>query len=169
MICSCVGLGNIPGNTTPTSLQGIFAVFGTIESVRVLSHKNCGFINFESVESAIKARDALLSNEIAAQGFTGARVGFAKIPPPPTKQQNNNNVDGEESSSSCSSSNDQQTVVMDATTAWQNDLYQIMVQFNVQESVASSYVKGIIYTRTNDALKVDQLTIPRLEDVFCLL
>lgn len=138
-----VGLGNIPGNTTPTSLQGIFTVFGAIESVRVLSHKSCGFINFESVESAVKARDALLSNEISAQGFTGARVGFAKIPPPTTKHQSNA-VDGEDISnaSSCSSSNDQQSVVIDATTAWQNDLCDIMVQFNIHESAASDYVKG---------------------------
>jgi hypothetical protein len=146
-----IGLGNIPGNTTPTSLQSIFAIFGTIESVRVLSHKNCGFINFESVESAVKARDALLSNEIATQGFTGARVGFAKIPPPTVKHQNNT-IDGEESSaSSACSSNDQQAVVIDATTAWQNDLYKIMIQFNIQEPVASSYVKGKKKGKTQDS------------------
>lgn len=60
----------------------MFSPFGIIESVRVLSHKNCGFVNFELVESAAKARDALLQNEIGSQGFAGVRVGFAKVPPP---------------------------------------------------------------------------------------
>lgn len=70
-------LGNIPASTTTTSLDHIFRAFGHVESARVLTHKNCGFINFERMESAIQARNQLNGKEI----FPGAgpvRIGFAK-------------------------------------------------------------------------------------------
>ncbi|OAL48320.1 RNA binding protein-like protein Jsn1 [Pyrenochaeta sp. DS3sAY3a] len=72
-------LGNIPSSTTVSSLNVIFAAYGSIESTRVLTHKNCGFVNFESLESAIQAKQTLNGKEI----FPGAgpvRIGFAKIP-----------------------------------------------------------------------------------------
>ena len=72
-------LGNIPPSTTITSLQAIFLPFGKIDSTRVLVHKNCGFINFENMESAIQAKATLGGKEI----FPGAgpvRIGFAKEP-----------------------------------------------------------------------------------------
>jgi protein JSN1 len=70
-------LGNIPASTTTTSLVHIFQGFGNVESARVLTHKNCGFVNFNSVDSAIQARSNLNGKEI----FPGAgpvRIGFAK-------------------------------------------------------------------------------------------
>ena len=72
-------LGNIPTSTTVSSLQAIFNVYGRIESTRVLVHKNCGFVNFENVESAMQARSMLNGKEI----FPGAgpiRIGYAKAP-----------------------------------------------------------------------------------------
>ncbi|KAI9675335.1 MAG: hypothetical protein M1817_001238 [Caeruleum heppii] len=72
-------LGSIPSSTTITSLNAIFAKYGKIESARVLTHKNCGFINFELVESAIQAKSMLSGQEI----FPGAgpiRIGYAKVP-----------------------------------------------------------------------------------------
>lgn len=152
------GLGNIPGNTTPTSLQSIFAVFGQIESVRVLSHKNCGFINFESVNSAVKARDALMANEIGAQGFTGARVGFAKIPPHSAtttaakpETEDSDHYRHQTAAAVSSAVNAQSSAVengsnlmQDATIAWQNDLFNIMCQFNMNDAVARNFVKGRI-------------------------
>jgi protein JSN1 len=72
-------LGNIPSSTTVSSLNVIFSNFGPIESTRVLTHKNCGFVNFENVESAISARTQLNGKEI----FPGAgpiRIGYAKVP-----------------------------------------------------------------------------------------
>ena len=72
-------LGNIPTSTTVTSLQAVFGVHGKIESSRVLMHKNCGFVNFENIESAIKAKQSLNGKEI----FPGAgpvRIGYAKAP-----------------------------------------------------------------------------------------
>ncbi|KAL5117592.1 hypothetical protein ACEQ8H_004485 [Pleosporales sp. CAS-2024a] len=72
-------LGNIPSSTTVSSLNVIFAAFGAIESTRVLTHKNCGFVNFENLESAVQAKSQLNGKEI----FPGAgpvRIGYAKIP-----------------------------------------------------------------------------------------
>lgn len=73
-------LGNIPTSTTRSSLEAIFTAHGKIESVRVLVQKNCGFVNFENIESAIKAKAAFNGKEI----FPGAgpvRIGYAKAPP----------------------------------------------------------------------------------------
>lgn len=136
-------MGNIPGNTTPTSLQNLFSKYGNIESVRVLSHKNCGFINFETTDSAIAARDALLQNEIGAQGFTSARVGFAKIPPPTVIKNSSSASDhGSSNDSTSSVPNEDLTLLTDATSLWQNDLFNIMTQFNVSKDVGLTYVKG---------------------------
>jgi len=71
-------LGNIPPSTTTSSLKAIFEAFGKIESARVLTHKSCGFVNFERVESALQAKSELDGKEI----FPGAglvRIGFAKV------------------------------------------------------------------------------------------
>lgn len=72
-------IGSIPVSTTVTSLDAIFSIYGKIESTRVLTHKNCGFVNFERTESAIQARTQLNGKEI----FPGAgpvRIGYAKVP-----------------------------------------------------------------------------------------
>lgn len=72
-------LGNIPASSTVTSLNAIFGVYGKIESARVLTHKSCGFVNFEALESAIQAKTLLNGKEI----FPGAgpiRIGYAKAP-----------------------------------------------------------------------------------------
>ncbi|KAF2675559.1 hypothetical protein BT63DRAFT_41679 [Microthyrium microscopicum] len=72
-------LGNIPLSTTVSSLSVIFSPFGAIESCRVLTNKNCGFVNFETVESAASARMNLNGKEI----FPGAgpvRIGYANPP-----------------------------------------------------------------------------------------
>ncbi|KAF2126104.1 RNA binding protein-like protein Jsn1 [Dothidotthia symphoricarpi CBS 119687] len=72
-------LGNIPSSTTVSSLNVIFSTFGSIDSTRVLTHKNCGFVNFENLESAVQAKTQLNGKEI----FPGAgpiRIGYAKIP-----------------------------------------------------------------------------------------
>lgn len=73
-------LGNIPSSTTSYSLQAIFSTYGPIESARVLTHKNCGFIDFLSVESAIHAKSVLNGKELFA-GSGPCRVRFAKSIP----------------------------------------------------------------------------------------
>ncbi|KAF4553462.1 Pumilio-family RNA-binding repeat-containing protein 2 [Elsinoe fawcettii] len=72
-------LGNIPPSTTVSSLNVIFSQFGPIESSRVLTHKSCGFVNFESVESAVQAKAQLHNKEIFP-GAGAVRIGYAKAP-----------------------------------------------------------------------------------------
>ena len=75
-------LGSIPASTTVSSLNAIFGNYGKIESARVLTHKNCGFVNFEQTESAVQAKSVLNGKEI----FPGAgpiRIGYAKVPDTP--------------------------------------------------------------------------------------
>ena len=72
-------IGSIPVSTTNTSLDAIFKRFGSIESTRVLTHKNCGFVNFDNIENAIQARQALNGQEIFP-GAGAVRIGYAKAP-----------------------------------------------------------------------------------------
>ena len=141
-----LGLGNIPPGTAPSTLLHIFSSFGTIESVRVLSHKNCGFVNFEYAENASKARDALLQNEIGVQGFTGIRVGFAKVPPAKSNSADgvsNNGAGG----TKLQTSNDRATV--NDGESWLADLWDIMKQFGTDES-SINLVKGKSNNNVND-------------------
>jgi protein JSN1 len=72
-------IGSIPNSTTVSSLDAIFSIYGPIESTRVLTHKNCGFVNFHNVTNAIQAKQLLNGKEI----FPGAgpvRIGYAKAP-----------------------------------------------------------------------------------------
>ncbi|RKP25595.1 armadillo-type protein, partial [Syncephalis pseudoplumigaleata] len=70
-------IGNISPHTTTQILQQIFTPFGVIESVRVLTHKNCGFVNFERTEDAMRAKSVMNGQEIAG---AIVRIGFAKVP-----------------------------------------------------------------------------------------
>ncbi|KAK4503175.1 hypothetical protein PRZ48_006603 [Zasmidium cellare] len=70
-------LGNIPSSTTVSSLNHIFIHFGPIEFVRVLTHKSCGFVNFENVQSAIAAKAQCNGKELFP-GCGPIRIGFAK-------------------------------------------------------------------------------------------
>ncbi|KAF2219038.1 hypothetical protein BDZ85DRAFT_244004 [Elsinoe ampelina] len=72
-------LGNIPPSTTVSSLNVIFSQFGPIESSRVLTHKSCGFVNFENVDSAVQAKAQLHNKEIFP-GAGAVRIGYAKAP-----------------------------------------------------------------------------------------
>ena len=58
-------------------MEKVFGYFGTIESARVLSHKNCGFINFLRVEDAVEARKHMNGKEISG---AIVKIGFAKVP-----------------------------------------------------------------------------------------
>ncbi|KAK3375191.1 hypothetical protein B0H63DRAFT_496410 [Podospora didyma] len=76
---SALWLGSIPTSTTTSTLTEMFKSYGPILSARVLTHKNCGFVNFERVDSAISAKTNMNGKEI----FPGAgpiRINFAKPP-----------------------------------------------------------------------------------------
>lgn len=72
-------LGSIPSSTTTSTLTEMFKSHGPIISARVLTHKNCGFVNFERLDSAVSAKAMMNGKEI----FPGAgpvRINFAKPP-----------------------------------------------------------------------------------------
>lgn len=71
-------IGNISASTSSAILQSIFSNFGTVESARVLVHKNCGFVNFTTIDEAQKARTAMNGKEISG---SVVRIGYAKVPP----------------------------------------------------------------------------------------
>ncbi|KAK4522021.1 uncharacterized protein ATC70_004560 [Mucor velutinosus] len=73
-------VGNIPANINPAILRSLFQSFGSIESIRILSHKNCGFVNFERQEDAVRARKQMQNKEILGPGTGTVRIGFAKAP-----------------------------------------------------------------------------------------
>ncbi|ERT00740.1 uncharacterized protein SPSK_06899 [Sporothrix schenckii 1099-18] len=76
---SALWLGSIPTSTTTSTLTEMFKSYGPILSARVLTLKNCGFVNFERVDSAVAAKASLNGKEI----FPGAgpvRINFAKPP-----------------------------------------------------------------------------------------
>ncbi|KAL1918170.1 uncharacterized protein VTP21DRAFT_3436 [Calcarisporiella thermophila] len=75
-------IGNIPATTTTEQLQEVFAAFGPVESARVLTHKNCGFVNFERMEDAVMAKRTIQGRELFGVSGSALRIGFAKEPPP---------------------------------------------------------------------------------------
>ncbi|SPO02853.1 probable RNA binding protein [Cephalotrichum gorgonifer] len=76
---SALWLGSIPASTTTSTLNEMFKSYGSILSVRVLTHKSCGFVNYDRVESAVAARTALNGKEIFP-GSGPVRINFAKPP-----------------------------------------------------------------------------------------
>jgi protein JSN1 len=73
-------VGSIPSTITPATLLNIFQPFGPVESARILTHKNCGFINFERVDDAVRARKMLNNREVLGSDVGAMRIGFAKVP-----------------------------------------------------------------------------------------
>ncbi|WVF66105.1 hypothetical protein IAT40_000844 [Kwoniella sp. CBS 6097] len=73
-------IGSIPGTTSPSTLLQIFSPFGPVESARVLMNKCCGFVNFERLDSAVSARNALNGRDILGSDIGAIRIGFARVP-----------------------------------------------------------------------------------------
>ncbi|KAG8819286.1 hypothetical protein FRC19_009978 [Serendipita sp. 401] len=73
-------IGSIPSTTTPATILSIFAPFGPIESARVLTHKNCGFVNFERLDDAVRARKALNGRDVLGSDVGAIRIGYARVP-----------------------------------------------------------------------------------------
>lgn len=65
---------------TSSDLYDVFKQFGEIESARVLTQKNCAFVNFKYLESAIRAKDHVQTTNLLGPN---TRIGFAKVPTAP--------------------------------------------------------------------------------------
>ncbi|KAJ1729422.1 hypothetical protein LPJ72_004986 [Coemansia sp. Benny D160-2] len=70
-------IGNIAAASTPETLTAAFGAYGAIDSVRVLNHKNCGFVNYVRLEDAVRAKQAM--NGKSVEGSV-VRIGYAKVP-----------------------------------------------------------------------------------------
>ncbi|KAG8721345.1 hypothetical protein FRC08_013890 [Ceratobasidium sp. 394] len=73
-------IGSIPSTTTPATILNVFSPYGPIESARVLTHKNCGFVNFERLDDAVRARKALNGRDVLGSEVGTIRIGFARVP-----------------------------------------------------------------------------------------
>jgi RNA recognition motif-containing protein len=68
-------------NQTSNELNMIFSKFGLIESIRILPDRECAFVNFSTVEEAIRARDFLvqkMGSRLFAHSLATVKVGFGK-------------------------------------------------------------------------------------------
>jgi hypothetical protein len=151
-MCFQIGLGNMPPNTTQATLERVFSLFGNIESIRVLSHKNCAFINYDSVENASDARDALLQNDLRVQDLWGVRIGFAKVPLATNNNNNNSNKTSPKHTLSHANSND------DIMNGQPNmELWSIMKQFGAPDG-AIDLVKCKYYSDFTLDLRSNDIT-----------
>lgn len=181
-------IGSIPVSTTVTSLEAIFGMYGKIESTRVLTHKNCGFVNFERIDSAIQARSLLNGKEI----FPGAgpvRIGYAKVPgssgsgtpgtngiqssaTPDPNFKFNTGLDGAETGGGLRSRVPQIPSLLDL----QPEMIQIVKEFGASEEdslvVAGGVQRAIAYTSFIDEIppvpepsQTRMFDAPRLRDI----
>ena len=140
-------IGSIPVSTTPSSLDAIFGRYGDVESTRVLTHKNCGFVNFENVENAVRARQVLNNQEI----FPGAgpvRIGFAKAPSnsvapgfgtmPPSPSQNVSQLDRQASVRSNASQSHRPGASPPQGADMPSEIMQIVSEFGATEHEMSA-------------------------------
>ncbi|KAL0082221.1 armadillo-type protein [Phycomyces blakesleeanus] len=97
-------IGNIPSTITPTMLYSVFAPFGPIQSVRILGHRNCGFVNFQDQQDAQAAKSGLTNKELFGCAI---RLGYAKAPSCMTGSEDQNNR-----SDSSLPSNDPNTLIV---------------------------------------------------------
>jgi len=70
-------IGNISDEVTEEDLYLEFSQFGEIESVRLLTHKTCAFVNFMTVDDATNALHALQGREL---GNMPIKINFGKPP-----------------------------------------------------------------------------------------
>ena len=69
-----VYVGAIDASFTEDRLRHDFAEFGEIELVNILPEKNCGFVNFTNILSAVKAVDCIKNNP----SYDKVKVNFGK-------------------------------------------------------------------------------------------
>ena len=71
-------LGNVNPSLSVPDLHKTFARYGHVESARILSDKECAFVNFENVESALAAKEDLVNRLGSRVAGSVVKVGFGK-------------------------------------------------------------------------------------------
>uniref|UniRef100_L2GBJ5 RNA binding protein n=1 Tax=Colletotrichum fructicola (strain Nara gc5) TaxID=1213859 RepID=L2GBJ5_COLFN len=159
---SALWLGSIPTSTTTSTLTEMFKSYGPILSARVLTHKNCGFVNFERMESAITAKASMNGKEI----FPGAgpiRINFAKPPsasntpghdgvfPSPSPDPFSKNQDGASGSGSGAPADSAPLAAQPANAAptvpplaeMTNDILRIVKQFQASDEDSAKISRSL--------------------------
>ena len=82
-------LGNVDPTVTEEEIRATFEPFGMIENIRLLPAKECAFVNYFELESAIRGRNAMQGKPL---GNMILRIGFGKIAENPREASNQNNI-----------------------------------------------------------------------------
>lgn len=103
-------IGNLDPTITEAELRTEFEPFGKIESLRLLPTKECAFVNYVSIEDAVRAKERLQGT---ALGNMIIRIGYGKLESNSNNSNNNETVAAKPSSASppsnCLSTNDLNT------------------------------------------------------------
>ncbi|KAL5614799.1 hypothetical protein BROUX41_004888 [Berkeleyomyces rouxiae] len=148
-------LGNIPTSTTTSTLTEMFKNFGPIISVRVLTHKNCGFVNFESNEAASAARREMNGKEIFP-GSGPIRINYAK---PPSQSNTPSNEGAFPSPSPDPTVREQPTAEDTPTTVQPLSIPPVIPLFELADQIRAMAAKF-----SEGCRKDDIENPPRLED-----
>ncbi|GAB5589757.1 hypothetical protein Unana1_04657 [Umbelopsis nana] len=153
-------IGNLPASTTVTMLRTVFSTFGVIESARILAHKNCGFVNFDSQDDAIRAKKALHNVEIMGPGTGAVRVGYAKVP---TKSTNSSPSPVMENASLEDISRDSQKPAWQtgdsgnqANDAYQAQMLMVMLMAEMAGANSATLTAGAIMERKKIFKELDE-------------
>lgn len=71
-------LGNVNPSLSVPDLHKMFSRYGRVESARILSDKECAFVNFESADSALAAKEDLVNRLGSMVAGSVVKVGFGK-------------------------------------------------------------------------------------------
>lgn len=71
-------VGNLPSGVSATTVATTFSAYGTVSSIRMLSHKHSAFLNFDSVETAKHVLEELNGKRIFF-GSDPVCISFAKV------------------------------------------------------------------------------------------
>jgi RNA recognition motif-containing protein len=85
-------LGNVDPTITEEEIRAVFEPFGLIENIRLLPAKECAFVNYFDIGSAIRGRNAMQGKPL---GNMILRIGFGKISENSrelSNQNGNNNI-----------------------------------------------------------------------------
>ena len=75
--CKNLWVGNLDLNiTSEHQIVAEFSRYGQIEGIKTLPHKNCAFVHFFSLSSALNARDALQGKFINGRPI---RINFGRV------------------------------------------------------------------------------------------
>jgi len=74
--CKNLWIGNLSEECSEDDLRREFGAFGNIEHIKLLSMKNCAFVNYSAVDEALRARNALQGHMIYGRPI---RINFGRV------------------------------------------------------------------------------------------